>query len=99
MVLENSIKALIGVGASVSANCQPCLQSAVAMALASGADEQQIEAAIVIGKKVRAGAASGMDNLVLEVDRKEHLSGTISAVSCACVSEEKTMEAGKNGRS
>ena len=87
MVLENRIKALIAVGASVSANCQPCLQSASAMALASGADKQQIVAAVEIGKEVRAGAVSGMDNFILELDHKERIPGNTSAVVCGCVSD------------
>jgi Carboxymuconolactone decarboxylase family. len=87
MVLENRIKALIAVGASVSANCHPCLQSASAMAMASGADEQQIVAALEIGKKVRAGGAFGMDNFILELDHKEHIPGNTSAVVCGCVSD------------
>ena len=61
MKLDNRIKALIAVGASVTANCQPCLQNTMAMAQESGADEQEIAEAIEVGKRVRKGAASKMD--------------------------------------
>ena len=68
MQLESRIKALIAVGASISANCQPCLQSTVAMALESGADEQEIAEAIQVGKQVRKGAASKMDKFASELN-------------------------------
>ena len=61
MTLDNRILALIAVGASVTANCQPCLEINVGTAQKCGADEQQIAHAIEIGKRVRQGAASKMD--------------------------------------
>ena len=61
MKLDERVKRLIAVGASISANCQPCLQTNVAKALENGADEQEIAEAIEIGKMVRQGAASKMD--------------------------------------
>jgi AhpD family alkylhydroperoxidase len=61
MKLDERITRLIAVGASVSANCQPCLHISVARALESGADQQEIAEAIEIGKMVRRGAASKLD--------------------------------------
>jgi AhpD family alkylhydroperoxidase len=61
MKLDNHTKALIAVGASIAANCQACLQSTMAMAQESGAEEQEIAEAIEVGKRVRKGAASKMD--------------------------------------
>ena len=61
MKLENRILALIAVGASVSANCQPCLERNVSTALKCGADVQEIAEVIEIGQRVRGGAASKMD--------------------------------------
>ena len=66
MELESRIQALIAVGASVSANCQPCLQSTIAMALESGSSEREITEAIEVGKRVRKGAASKMDKFASE---------------------------------
>jgi len=40
------IRALIAVGASIFANCQPCLQATTAIALESGADAREITDAI-----------------------------------------------------
>ena len=67
MELENKIQTLIAVGASVSANCQPCLRSAVTMARKNGANEQEIVQAIEVGKRIRKGATSKMDKLVSEL--------------------------------
>ena len=84
MNLDNRILALIAVGASVSANCQPCLECNVSAALKCGADTQQIGEAIEIGKKVRQGAATKMDRFALT------LNGSASAITneayggCVC---------------
>lgn len=61
MKLDHRIKELIAVGASVSANCQPCLQYHASEARKSGADDQDIMEAIDVGKMVRRGAAAKMD--------------------------------------
>ncbi len=61
MKLENRILALIAVGASVTANCQPCLEHNVGTALGCGADSDEIAQAIKVGRMVRHGAASKMD--------------------------------------
>lgn len=61
MKLDNRVMELIAVGASITANCQPCLQYHLKKALESGADEQEITDAIQIGGMVRKGVASRMD--------------------------------------
>jgi AhpD family alkylhydroperoxidase len=61
MKLDERMMRLIAIGASVSANCQGCLQSNVTAAQACGASEEEIREAILVGRKVRAGAASKMD--------------------------------------
>lgn len=61
MKLDNRIKELIAVGASITANCQPCLQYHSSEAQKSGADEQEVMEAIEMGKMVRRGAASKME--------------------------------------
>ncbi len=67
MELESRIQALIAVGAAVSANCQPCLQSTVALALESGVSDREIAEAIEMGKRIRKGAASKMDKFASEL--------------------------------
>jgi AhpD family alkylhydroperoxidase len=69
MKLDNRIKELIAVGASITANCQPCLQYHSSEAQISGADEQDIMEAIEVGKMVRRGAAGKMDKFVASLSQ------------------------------
>jgi AhpD family alkylhydroperoxidase len=61
--MEDKIKLLIAVGASVTANCQPCLKTAVTEAQSAGLDKKEIFEAIQIGRVVRKGAFGKMDKL------------------------------------
>ena len=97
MELENRIKALVAVGASVTANCQSCLQSAAQLALESGADKLEIAAAIEIGKKVRAGATSRMDHYISGLNGSARAGEKSGNGGCGCNPLVETMEAGKNG--
>ena len=97
MELDNRIKALIAVGASITANCQLCLKSTAAMALENGANEQEIAEAIEVGKRVRGGAASKMDNFILDLNYTVPALGIVSNGGCGCDSSVKTTMEGKNG--
>lgn len=81
MKLDNKIRELIAVGASVTANCHPCVQYHVNKALKSGADEQAISEAIEVGKMVRKGAAGEMDKFLLSLRP--------SAACPACAAQEQ----------
>ncbi len=59
--MENKTKLLIAVGASITANCQSCLKTAVTQAQGAGAEEKEIREAIAIGRIVRKGALGKMD--------------------------------------
>jgi AhpD family alkylhydroperoxidase len=59
--MEDKIKLLIAVGASVTANCQPCLKTAVTQAQLAGVEKKEILEAIAIGRVVRKGAFGKMD--------------------------------------
>jgi len=61
MKIDNKTKELIAVGASITANCQPCLQYHAGKALESGADAEEVAVAIEVGKQVRKGASAKMD--------------------------------------
>ena len=61
MTIDNRTKELIAVGASITANCQPCLQYHTNKALEFGADAREIAEAVEMGKQVRKGAAAKMD--------------------------------------
>jgi AhpD family alkylhydroperoxidase len=86
MNLDNRILELIAVGASVAANCQPCLDYNVGKALEFGADRQQIAEAIEVGKRVRQGAASKMDKFVLSLDCAVPSSVEATTDRCGCSS-------------
>ena len=74
MSLDNRIKELIAIGASVTANCQPCIQYHSAKARELDVDDSEIREAVNIGKTVRKGAAAHMDN---------HIS-KLNGESCGC---------------
>jgi AhpD family alkylhydroperoxidase len=85
MKLDDKTIRLIAVGASITANCQPCLQINVAKALERGADEQEIADAIQVGKMVRQGAASKMDKFASSLDYAA-LSASAANGGCGCSS-------------
>ena len=64
---DEKILELIAIGASVSANCHPCLKYHVTKAREMNIDEDEIRQAIDVGKMVRKGAAGQMDELVEEL--------------------------------
>lgn len=84
MKLDKRIIRLIAVGASVSANCQPCLQINVSKALECETDEQEIAEAIEVGKMVRQGAASKMDAFAEQFNRVEEPAPIQSNENCGC---------------
>jgi AhpD family alkylhydroperoxidase len=96
MKLDNHTLALIAVGASVTANCQPCLEHNVGTALACGADAQEIAEAIEIGKRVRQGAAAKMDTFARSLNTAVHTATIMSDTGCGC-SSPATATGGQNG--
>ena len=84
MKLNERTMRLIAVGASITANCQPCLQTNVAKALEDGADEQEIAEAIEVGKMVRRGAASKMDKFASGLNQAAPLGAGVSEDGCGC---------------
>jgi AhpD family alkylhydroperoxidase len=84
MKLDCRILRLIAVGASITANCQPCLQTNVTEALKEGADKQEIAEAIEVGKRVRQGAASKMDKFASNLNQAIPLTATLSTEGCGC---------------
>jgi AhpD family alkylhydroperoxidase len=69
--MEDKIKLLIAVGASVTANCQACLKTAAAQAQSVGVDKKEIFEAIAIGRVVRKGAFGKMDKFVSALTGKD----------------------------
>jgi AhpD family alkylhydroperoxidase len=74
--MEDKIKLLIAVGASVTANCQPCLKTAVTQAQGAGVEKKEILEAIAIGRIVRKGAFGKMDKFASTLTGKDIVGGS-----------------------
>ena len=68
-MIDTNIKELIAIGASVSANCHPCIKYHIAQAREMKINEAEIQQAIDVGKTVRKGAAGQMDELIEELSK------------------------------
>ncbi len=68
-MLDANIKELIAIGASVSANCHPCIKYHIAKAREMKIDEAEIQQAVEVGQMVRKGAAGQMDELLEELTK------------------------------
>jgi AhpD family alkylhydroperoxidase len=84
MKLDEQTLRLIAIGASITANCQPCLQTNVTKALECGVDEQEIVEAIEVGKRVRKGAATKMDEFAMSLNHPALASGGVAISRCDC---------------
>ncbi len=60
-MIDEKIEELIAIGASVSANCQPCVKYHTEKAKSLGISSEEIGNALKIGAMVRGGAAGQMD--------------------------------------
>jgi len=69
--MEDKVKLLIAVGASVTANCQACLNTAVSQAQGIGVEKNEILEAIAIGRVVRKGAMGKMDKFASTLTGKD----------------------------
>jgi len=87
--MEDKIKLLIAVGASITANCQPCLQTAVTQAQGAGVEKKEIIEAIAIGRLVRKGAMGKIDKLASTLTGKDV---TSSSDDCPFGSTEEDMK-------
>jgi AhpD family alkylhydroperoxidase len=84
MKLDNRITELIAIGASVTANCQPCLRYHVGKALESGTSDLEIEQAIEVAKMVRKGAAAKMDTFATTVSKTAPANAGAQGEGCGC---------------
>ena len=84
MKLDNRVSELVAVGASITANCQPCLQYHIKKAFESGADGQEVADAIEIGKMVRKGAATNMDKFAASLGASMPVAVGNVVTGCDC---------------
>ncbi len=59
--MDTKMKELIAIGASVTANCVPCLKFHFAKAQEAGASGDEVREAVRVGRMVRKGAAGKWD--------------------------------------
>jgi AhpD family alkylhydroperoxidase len=64
--MDEKIKELIAIGASVTGHCQSCLEYHIKEATRLGVSSKDIHMAIAIGKSLEKGASKVMDNFVKE---------------------------------
>lgn len=80
MIDEKTLE-LVAVGASITANCKPCLEYHVAKARELGVADEDIAAAVKMAQQVRRGALAKMDRFANEaLGSKE----TVPAAGCEC---------------
>jgi AhpD family alkylhydroperoxidase len=84
MKLDTRIKELIAVGASVTANCLPCLQYHVSKARDCGADDEEVAVAIAVAKAVRKGAAGKMDDFATRLGVAAEMAERGAGQGCGC---------------
>ena len=84
MKLDTRIKELIAVGASVTANCQPCLQYHVSKAREAGADDEELTMAIAVAKAVRKGASAKMDDFAAKLGGAAAVAECGAGQGCGC---------------
>ncbi len=82
--MDNRIKELIAIGASVTANCQPCLKYHIDKAKENGADELEISEAISVARMVRKGAVAKMDEFASTVFGTMEVTVKDSEKGCGC---------------
>ncbi len=90
MAIDNKIQELIAVGASITANCQPCLQYHTDKAVEFGADPEEIAQAVEVGKRVRKGAAAKMDTFAAGVAKPKETAGICAQMKCAQPAETRS---------
>lgn len=86
--MENKVKMLIAIGAAVTANCQPCLKTAISQAEGIGSDEKEILEAIAIGRIVRKGAVGKMDKFASNLVGKDPSGSSENEAACIATDEE-----------
>lgn len=87
--MEDRTKMLIAIGAAVTANCQPCLKTAVSQAQKTGVEKKEILEAMAIGRVVRKGAMGKMDNFASTLTGNDN---TASSDECPFGSTEEDMK-------
>jgi len=79
--MDEKLKEMIAIGASVTANCIPCIRYHFTKAREVGLSDTEIKTAVQIGKSVRKGAAQKWDE---EISALLSSSTKEQKTSCGC---------------
>jgi AhpD family alkylhydroperoxidase len=83
--MDEHVKRLIAIGASIGANCHPCVEYHIGKALEDGIEKNEILEVIEAAKAVRRGAAASMDKLMINLLNDETPEGCkAQKSSCSC---------------
>jgi len=69
-MLDAKMKELIAIGASVACNCHPCVKFHTDKAKELNIEPKLVKQAIEVGKMVRKGAASRIDELIEDISKE-----------------------------
>ena len=81
-MLDEMTKELVAIGASITANCQPCLEYHTAKARELGVSDEDIVEAVKVGQLVRRGASAKMDRLAGQL--VGGLNEPVAKAGCEC---------------
>ena len=79
--MDEKLKEMIAIGASVTANCIPCIRYHFAKAREVGVTDTEIKAALQVGRMVRKGAAQKWDE---EIDVLLSAASGAKNAGCDC---------------
>lgn len=77
--MDEKMRELIAIGASVSAHCQPCVTFHVAKARELGIGDELIQEAVAVGQMVERGAGAAMREFVKQLSENP-----ATAAGCCC---------------
>ena len=83
--MDSKTKELIAIGASVTANCVPCLEFHLSKARENGATDIEIADAVRVGRLVRKGAGGKWDeeaNALLGQQSETDCEGNAAGSAC-----------------
>lgn len=82
MKLDIRTKALIGLGTSITANCEPCAQRRACLATENGMNELEIVETISLGQIIKKGIAGDIDKFIDQLASSITTSSGLNTGSC-----------------
>jgi AhpD family alkylhydroperoxidase len=82
MKLDERIRELIAIGASVGANCKACVEYHLGKGREAGAEGDELAEAVDVGRMVRKGAAAQVDKAVAGVGPAPAAAGASRTSGC-----------------